>query len=55
MELVDLLRELVDRLSPFIERDSEGQRKHDPNRDLERLVVLAGRVLDDGLLIGRGV
>ena len=55
MELVDLLRELVEKLEPLVEHGSFGQTFHDPDRNIERLVVQAGRVLDKGLLIGRGV
>ena len=54
MELIELLRQVVEKLAPFVERDGWGQRLHDPDRMIERLVEAAGQVLDDGLLIVRG-
>jgi len=54
MDLVELLKQVVEELSPFVEGESIGRMSHDPDRDIETVVVAAGRVLDKGLLIGRG-
>jgi hypothetical protein len=55
MELVELLRKVMDRLEPFVERGEYGRRDQDPDRDIEKVVAAAARVIDRGLLIGRGV
>lgn len=54
MELVELLRLVVDKIGPLVESDKTVWRSQDPGRDLERLVVQCCKVLDKGLLIGRG-
>jgi len=55
MELTELLRLLIEKLAPLVERDDEGGQIHDPEGSIKRLCEEAGRVLDKGLLIGRGV
>jgi len=55
MELTELLRLLVEKLAPLIEVTVHGCKSHDPDGDIEFLVETANRVLDSGLLIGRGV
>jgi hypothetical protein len=55
MELVELLRQVVDELAPFVERGTRWREIHDPGGSMERLVKCAEEVLDGGLLIGRGV
>jgi hypothetical protein len=55
MELTELLRLIIEKLAPFVEGESNGRSRHDPDRDIEKLVVEASKVLDRGLLIGRGI
>jgi hypothetical protein len=55
MELTELLRLVIEKLAPFVEGDSHGRNMHDPDRDVEKLVVQAYKVIDKGLLIGRGI
>jgi len=55
MELTELLRLLIEKLAPLVEHESLGCTLHDPERCIERICKDAGRVLDKGLLIGRGV
>lgn len=55
MELVELLRMVVEKVSPLVEKHWTGKESHDPDGDLEKLVECARRVLDAGLLIGRGL
>ena len=55
MELTELLRLLIEKLAPLVEHEVWGRKLHDPEGSIKRLCEEAGRVLDKGLLIGRGV
>jgi len=55
MELTELLRLLIEKLAPLVERGHDGCQTHDPEGCIKRIYEDAGRVLDKGLLIGRGV
>jgi len=55
MELTELLRSLIEKLAPLVEAEAWGRQLHDPEGCIERIYEDAGRVLDKGLLIGRGV
>lgn len=54
MELVELLREVVQRVGPL--REAKGSWcNQDPCRRLDELVDVCEEVIDEGLLIGRGL
>jgi hypothetical protein len=54
VELVDLVREVVEKVGRLAEPSSFSLDRQDPDGRLRRLVEDAEEVLDRGLLIGRG-
>ena len=55
MELVELLKQVVEKLGPLVEMGWYGRMKHDPDGEIERVVDSATKIVEKGLLIGRGI